>query len=115
MRKWSQQLHLRAFITRRFPHDFKHLYASEVICQLCFPRHSQIIDDAIDISLKKRNEPLLPNLTPQDIFYVKVTRLQEFFKSLGYIIDETVHQEQSSTKASQFMLDVGKIYLVCIS
>lgn len=76
--------------------------------------YSTIIDEAIKITLQKRNEILPENLTAQDIFYVQVTKFHEFFKSLANITDETVQQEQSSSKASQFLLDVSRIYLTIL-
>lgn len=62
--------------------------------------------------MKKRNEITPDNLTSQDVFYVQITRIQEFFKALATVGDEIVQQEQSSVKASQTLLDIGKIFLV---
>lgn len=83
---------------------------------LCFPhRYSAIIDETIDITLKKRNESPPENLTPQDIFYVQVTRIHEFFKSLASVSDEIIQQEQIPAKSSQFLLDISQIVLVRFS
>lgn len=79
---------------------------------LFFHRYSAIIDESIDLTLKKRNETPPENLTQQDIFYVQVTRVHEFFKSLASVTDEVVQQEQVPAKASQLLLDIGQIILV---
>lgn len=75
-------------------------------------RHAAVIDEAIDITLKKRNEYPPENLTQQDIFYVQITRIHEFFKSLASCADEIVQQEQMPAKASQILLDISQIVLV---
>lgn len=77
-----------------------------------FHRYSNIIDEAIDITLRKRNQIPPENLTAQDIFYVQVTRIHELFKALTAIADSSVQQEQSSVKLSQTLLDISKIFLV---
>lgn len=77
-----------------------------------FSRYSAIIDEAIDMTLKKRNSFLPENLTPQDLFYVQVTRIHEFFKSLAVITDDVIQQEQVPAKASQLLLDISQIVLV---
>lgn len=71
-----------------------------------------MIDDAIEITLKKRNEYPPENLTSQDIFYVQITRVHEMFKSLASYADEIVQQEQVPTKAAQILLDISQIVLV---
>lgn len=75
-------------------------------------RYAAIINETIDLTLKKRNENPPENLTPQDIFYVQVTRVHEFFKSLASVTDEVVQQEQASAKVSQLLLDISQIILV---
>lgn len=77
-----------------------------------FYRYSNIIDEAIDITLRKRNQSPPENLTAQDVFYVQVTRVHELFKALATIADSSVQQEQSSVKLSQTLLDISKIFLV---
>lgn len=75
-------------------------------------RHSLIIDETIDITLKNRNEISPENLTPQYIFSMQLTRVHEFFKPLASVSDETIQQEQIPAKTSQFLLDVSEIVLV---
>lgn len=75
-------------------------------------RFSAIIDQTIDVTLKKRNETTPDNLTPQDVFYVQVTRIHEFFKSLASVSDDFIQQEQIPAKSSQFLLDISQIVLV---
>lgn len=115
-RSWSQ-LHSKEFTIRKHQTLFKYFEVSLslfISCSWCsFPnRYSAIIDETIDIALKKRNEIPPENLTPQDIFYVQVTRIHEFFKSLASVSDETLQQEQIPAKSSQFLLDVSQIVLV---
>lgn len=71
-----------------------------------------MIDETIEITLKKRNETPPENLTSQDIFYVQVTRVHEFFKSLSTLADDVIQQEQNPAKASQILLDISQIVLV---
>lgn len=74
-----------------------------------------MIDEAIEIVLKKRNEQPLGSLTSQDLFYVKTTRIHELFKALATISDELVVREQSTSRISQILLDVSMIVLVSLN
>lgn len=67
---------------------------------------------AIKITLKKRNEEPTTNLTPQDVFYVRVTKVHELFKALASMCDEMVQQEQSTVKVSRNLQDISAIFLV---
>lgn len=78
-----------------------------------------MIDDAIQIVLRQRSETAGGNLTPQDLFYVKVTRMQEFFKALAGLVanDSVGGQSESgtlSTRVSLMLSDVNTIVLVSI-
>lgn len=75
-------------------------------------RYSILIDEAIEVVLKKRNEQPLGSLTSQDLFYVKTTKIHELFKVLAGISDETVIREQSTSRISQILLDISVIILV---
>lgn len=80
--------------------------------------HSRLIDDAIQIVLRQRSETVGGNLTPQDLFYVKVTRIHEFFKALaGLVANDTAGQSDNgnlSTRVSVMLSDVNTIMLVSL-
>lgn len=74
--------------------------------------HATLIDEAIEIALKNRNEIFTGALTAQDLFYVKVTKIQELFKVFASLGDDFLKREQSPLKVSQILLDIGTIVLV---
>lgn len=79
--------------------------------------HSRLIDDAIQAVLRSRGETAAGNLTPQDLFYVKVTRMHEIFKALaGLVANDGVsgpsESSSLSTRVSVMLSDVNTIMLV---
>lgn len=65
------------------------------------------MDEAIESVLKQRTDKLLGNLTLQDLFYVKTTKIHEIFKALVfYNADNT--QVDTSTR----LIDINSIILV---
>lgn len=76
--------------------------------------YSTLIDEAIELTLKKRNETFTGALTAQDLFYVKVTKIHELFKVLASVGDDFLNREQSTSKVSQLLHDVNTIVLVSV-
>lgn len=76
--------------------------------------YSALIDEAIEITLKKRNESYTGALTAQDLFYVKVTKIHELFKVFASVGDDFLNREQSTSKVSQVLLDINTIILVSV-
>lgn len=65
------------------------------------------MDDAIESVLKQRSDKISGNLTPQDIFYVKTTKIHEIFKAL---VSQNVDNAQVDTSAR--LIDINSIILV---
>lgn len=76
--------------------------------------YSTLIDDAIENVLRMRNESAIGNLTSQDLFYVKVTRVQELIKVFSNLGDEQIQNKQGNSGLSSSLLDIGTIILVDI-
>lgn len=67
------------------------------------------MDDAIDSVLKQRSDKLSGNLTPQDLFYVKTTKVHEIFKALVFHNADIAQVDTSSR-----LIDINSIILVSI-
>lgn len=75
--------------------------------------HSKIIDEAIQNVLKQRNEQVSGNLTSQDLFYVKVTKIHEIFRCLGNLVNpESSEKDGASTRLATIIIDINSIILV---
>lgn len=71
-----------------------------------------MIDEAIQTLLNQRNEQVHGSLTAQDLFYVKVTEIQDIFRVLSNVNDENVQSQQSSSRISSVLSEVNTILLV---
>lgn len=74
--------------------------------------YAKLIDDAIQTLLNQRSEQVHASLTAQDLFYVKITEIQDIFRLLSNVNDENVQSQQSSSRISSVLSDVNTILLV---
>lgn len=65
------------------------------------------MDDAIEFVLKQRNDKLSGNLTSQDLFYVKTTKIHEIFKALVFH-----NADNGQVDTSSRLIDINSIILV---
>ena len=77
--------------------------------------YSSIIDEAIENVLRKRNEMATGNLTPQDLFYVKVTRIHELVKVFSNVTDDYIQRDPSTSKISTMLIDINAIILTMLN
>lgn len=75
-----------------------------------FPK---LIDLAIDRVLNEWNQPLKQNLTQQDLFYVRVTQIHDFFKILVRLAEDEIQKEFIAIKISQLIIEINTI-LLCV-
>lgn len=84
----------------------------ESIYTLWFPfSYAKTMDLAIDYVLEQRKEHPTGSLTAQDLFYVKVTRVQDIFKVFGELVETQVKSGHSNAMING-ILEVNTILLV---
>lgn len=73
--------------------------------------HSKIIDEAIASMLNENQFNVKGNLTNQDVFYTKLTRIQEVFGKLAEIIERLVQDEAPNHQLQNAIIEVNTIIL----
>lgn len=73
--------------------------------------HSRIIDEAIELMLTENNLSANGNLTNQDIFYTKITKVQDVFRKFLDIIEGLVQKEASNQQIQNAIVEVNTIVL----
>lgn len=73
--------------------------------------HARIIDDAIELVLSDHNIVAHGNLTNQDIFYTKITKIHEIFKKFADIIERYIQQEMPNHQIQNAIIEVDAIVL----
>lgn len=73
--------------------------------------HVRIMDEAIGMILNDENIRATGNLTNQDIFYTKITKVQDLFKKFTEIIDTLVQQEVPNHQIQNAIIEVNTIVL----
>lgn len=73
--------------------------------------HSRIIDEAIEMMLTENRIAATGNLTNQDVFYTKITKVQDVFRKLIDIIEGFVQQEASNNQIQSAIVEVNAIVL----
>lgn len=73
--------------------------------------HSRIVDEAIEMMLSEQNLSATGNLTNQDVFYTKVTKIQEVFRKFINIIEGLVQQEAPNHQIQNALVEVNTIVL----
>ncbi|XP_037912863.1 nuclear pore complex protein Nup133 [Hermetia illucens] len=73
--------------------------------------YSKLVDEAIQNVLILRNEQPTGSLVHQDVFYVRVTRIQEIFRALVDIADKCIESQYPTSQISSRICDVNSIIL----
>jgi nuclear pore complex protein Nup133 len=73
--------------------------------------HARIIDEAIEMVFSDQNILALGNLTNQDIFYTKISQIQELFKKFTAIIENLVRDEAPNHQLQNTIIEVNTIIL----
>lgn len=73
--------------------------------------HARITDEAIEMVLNENNISANGNLTNQDVFYTKVTKVQEVFRKFAEIIEGFVQQEAPNHQIQNAIVEVNTIVL----
>lgn len=66
---------------------------------------------AIETVLEQRKEYPMGSLTAQDLFYVKVSKVQDLFRVLGDIAENQVKTDHA-TSSNNLILEINSIVLV---
>lgn len=69
------------------------------------------MDMAIDSVLEQRKEYPMGSLTSQDLFFVKVSKVQELFRVLGDMAENQVKADHA-TSSNNLILEINSIVLV---
>ncbi|CRL07223.1 CLUMA_CG020204, isoform A [Clunio marinus] len=74
--------------------------------------HARITDEAIEMVLNENRLEAHGNLTNQDVFFTKITKIQEIFKKFNEIIEKLVQQEDIPNNHIQnSIIEVNKMVL----
>lgn len=73
--------------------------------------HARIIDEAIEMVLTENRFSAHGNLTSQDVFYTKITKVQSLFRKLAEIIEKFVQQEVPNHQIQNAIIEVNTIVL----
>lgn len=73
--------------------------------------HVRIVDEAIEMVLLEQGIAASGNLTNQDVFYTKITKVQEVFKKFADIIESLVEQEVPNHQVQNTIVEVNSIVL----
>lgn len=73
--------------------------------------HARIIDEAIELVFNEKNIFPNGNLTNQDVFYTKVTEIQEIFKKFAVIIEGLVEQEAPNHQVQNAIIEINTVTL----
>lgn len=73
--------------------------------------HARIVDEAVEMVLKENNFRARGTLTNQDIFYTKITKVQDFFRKFAEIIESLVQQEAPNHQIQHTIVEINTIVL----
>lgn len=73
--------------------------------------HAKIIDEAISLMLNENQFTVGGNLTNQDVFYTKLTKIQEVFAKFANIIEKLVQDEAPNHQVQKAIVEVNTIIL----
>lgn len=73
--------------------------------------HARITDEAIEMVLSQNNFLASGTLTNQDVFYTKITKVQDVFKKFADIIERLVEQEVANQQIQNAIIEVNTIVL----
>lgn len=76
--------------------------------------HSRIVDEAVEMVLNDNGMAASGALTNQDIFYTKITKVQEVFKKFAEIIESLVQQEAPNHQVQNSIVEINTIVLQTI-
>lgn len=71
-------------------------------------------DEAIDRTLEEWNQVIPKNLSNQDVFYVNVSQIQDFFQTLVKIAKEKIQSEVINSQVSSVLIEVDTIILTVL-
>lgn len=73
--------------------------------------HARIMEEAMDLVLKENQIAVYGNLTNQDLFYTKITKVQEIFRKFVEIIETYLNLEVKAQVVQQAIIEVNTIVL----
>ncbi|XP_017488987.1 PREDICTED: nuclear pore complex protein Nup133 isoform X2 [Rhagoletis zephyria] len=74
-------------------------------------KYGKIIDEAINRVVSTWQENPCGNLTPQDLFYVRLCKFQEIFHALSEFVDNRIESQQQTTSLASLISDINSIVL----
>lgn len=73
--------------------------------------HSRILEEAIEMVLSENNFSAHGNLTNQDVFYTKITKVQDVYRKFSEIIEKFVQAEAPNHQIQNAIIEVNSIVL----
>ena len=91
--------------------DINEKIVASIALKVQHQAHTRIIEEAIEMVLSENNFAASGNLTNQDIFYTKITKVQEVFKKFTEIIESLVQQEVPNHQIQNTIVEINTIVL----
>ncbi|GAB0092436.1 Nuclear pore complex protein Nup133 [Sergentomyia squamirostris] len=76
--------------------------------------YPQVMDIAVKTVLEKRQEAPCGNLTHQDLFYVKVSKIQDIFHALANQLEEFIASEEILSEGISTIIDINSTVLAAV-
>lgn len=90
--------------------DINEKIVAAIALKCVHANYPKVMDMAIESVLEQRKEYPMGSLTAQDLFYVKVCRVQELFRVLGDMAENQV--KEHATSSNNLILEINAIVLV---
>lgn len=91
--------------------DINEKIVASIALKCLHSAHSRVIDEAIEMIINENNLMVTGSLTCQDIFYTKITSIQDIFKKFADIIENLVQQEAPNYQVQNTIIEVNTILL----
>ncbi|XP_059618907.1 nuclear pore complex protein Nup133 [Phlebotomus argentipes] len=76
--------------------------------------HSVVMDNAMKMVLEQRQEVPCGNLTHQDVFYVKVTKIQDIFHAMSDQMENFIVSEDFLAENKSMIVEINSVVLTAI-
>jgi nuclear pore complex protein Nup133 len=108
---WGKLGELDGKSTSHLLSDISEKIVASIALKCLHNSHTRIVDEAIDLVLKDNQISVYGNLTNQDLFYTKITKIQETFKKFVEMIENYVNLEYKTQHIQNAIIEINTIVL----
>lgn len=91
--------------------DINEKIVTSIAVKCLHAAHSRIIDEAIEMIIGENNLMVTGSLTNQDVFYTKISSIQEIFRKFAILIENLIQQEVPNHQVQNTIIEVNTIIL----